>query len=455
MLKEKEARINAEIKRVMDFANKAKVEKRILSNGLTVIGVREETHAIIETEGEGLIIRETKDSPAADLALWVKSGQRHDPRKLPELAHLTEHMVVRGGTKLHTSKEMEEAYSALKVLLVANTNSTYTEYFSEPVSVHEKDLPVLLGLLSENVFAATLAENFDREKQNLKYELKSKRSPMADSIDRFIGARFEGRIGSLVGITSAIENISLQNVRGFYSTFYAPNNAILGIIGNIDSSVFDSVASAFSDFGAKEIPRIDLEVKKKEYRDSIEKIVVVPSIDYHIECFFPAPDRGCAELSVACMVLYNRLYGHSREGIKYFPYYIFGIGEIGFIGNKIHGPGLRHRIEYARKILEDEIKRISDGELTDEEMIESKEYVLQEMAKKNYSTEKRRLKTILGVEMGYDPSNILSSLLTVTKEGVAEAVQKYMNLAECFTVIYEPSIRAVKQAISRVFRSNE
>jgi len=423
MLRERESKVNAEIKRVLDFARKPKVEKRVLGNGLTLIAV----------EGE---------KPIFETILNVNAGYRHDPKGNPGVAHLTEHMVVTGGTHRHPCNEIHGAFSALGAHLVAYTNPTFTQYIFDQSRTFKTDTPALLETLSETIFEASFAENFGFEKGRMKREMEDKDCHLAKAMDLFLSSKYEGKVGSITYPKEMIDKISIDDIKRFYSSFYAPNNAVLGILGQIDAQTIDSASQILSSYSAKELKEEDLTVKEK----MAEKTVFVPSFGSHIGYFFPAPSQGDANISMACKILYNKLYSLKNIGVTYFPYYIPGPGEIGFIGMRMYGPGLKSkdRKEDVQTTIEEEIKGIGNGDLAEDEIIRAKEELLNEFYRAHYSSDTERLKTVLDAEAGCDRADVIAGLLTSTRESIATAVREHMSLKKVFKVIHEPTFRAIR-----------
>lgn len=194
-----------------------KFEEKILSNGLTVI-----THV-------------DKSTPLAVVNIMYKVGSRNEQPTRTGFAHLFEHLMFGG------SKHVPDYDKVLQNVGAENnafTNTDVTNYYiilgSENIETAlwvESDRMQYLNLDQKSLDTqkSVVIEEFKQRYLNVPYgDIWLKLRPMAYNVHPYQWAT----IGKDI---SHIQEATLQDVHDFHSKYYAPNNAILTISGNIDT----------------------------------------------------------------------------------------------------------------------------------------------------------------------------------------------------------------------------
>jgi zinc protease len=209
------------------------VLKATLSNGLRVIVVRNTIAPVVSTVMTYLV------------------GSRDDPASYPGMAHAQEHMLFRGTKNLSTS-ELGTLATALGGDFNAGTSDTITQYqFTVPVG----DLDAILRVEADRMRDVLDAQSqWENERGAIEQEVLSNES--APGSDFFREAEAVALAGSPydhhgVGTVSAFDKLTGPEIKSFYERWYAPNNAVFVVAGDVDPAAtlaqirarFDSIPS--------------------------------------------------------------------------------------------------------------------------------------------------------------------------------------------------------------------
>jgi zinc protease len=151
-------------------------------------------------------------------------------------------------------------------------------------TVYYEELPknqMNLGLFLESDRMRSLAitrENLDNQRQAVKEERRQSldNQPYARSDERLTELVFDNFAyhHSVIGSMEDLDTASVEDVRAFFRTYYAPNNAVIAIVGDIDAK--DTLARVQKYFGSisrQEAPKkVDLAEPemKAERRESMQ-----------------------------------------------------------------------------------------------------------------------------------------------------------------------------------------
>ena len=194
----------------------ANVTRATLDNGLRVVIIRDPLAPVATVETNYLV------------------GGNETPAGFPGMAHAQEHMAFRGCEDL-SADQIAAIYAQLGGFMDAETQQTITQYF---VTVPAKDLDVAL-----RVAAACMANVVDSQDQWLEERGAIEQEVARDlsnptykfirrlNHDLFTGTPYEE---DALGTKESFDKTTGQMLKEFYQKWYAPNNAILVITGDID-----------------------------------------------------------------------------------------------------------------------------------------------------------------------------------------------------------------------------
>jgi predicted Zn-dependent peptidase len=262
--------------------------------------------------GLRLIVAEDHLAPVVAINVWYDVGSKHEQPGKTGFAHLFEHVMFQGSRHV-TKAEHIALIQAAGGTMNGTTWLDRTNYF-ETLPSHQLDL----GLWLEADRMATLLdalsqENLDNQREVVKNEKRWSydNRPYGSWQEKLQAHLFPAEHPyhhSTIGSMADLDAASLDDVKAFFQTYYAPNNAVLSIVGDVDTdTVRASVEKYFGSIPANpSIPPIgDLSLPPtlgREIREVVKDRVPLP----RIYVGFRAPvygDRRLDALEVAGQIL--------------------------------------------------------------------------------------------------------------------------------------------------------
>jgi zinc protease len=213
------------------------VLKATLRNGLVVVIVRNTLAPVVST----------------DLSYLV--GSRDDPPDMPGLAHAQEHMMFRG-TKNLTTSELGTIATALGGDFNAQTSELTTQY---QFTVPSADLDAVLRIESDRMRGVLdLQSQWQNERGAIEQEVaRDEAAPGGDFFTDATAIAYKGTVYEHpgVGTKAAFDALTGPRLKAFWDRWYAPNNAVLVIAGNVDPArTLADVRAHFERIPEKTIP---------------------------------------------------------------------------------------------------------------------------------------------------------------------------------------------------------
>lgn len=190
-------------------------------------------------------------APVATTSLLYEVGSNDDT--IPGIAHATEHMMFRGTPEI-TSDQFATIATRIGAEYNAQTTNTYTRYyFTVPASY----VDVVLRLEADRMAHASIDQTaWKNERGAIEQEVKAHlASPLAKVLTETNQAYYGANspwARDTVGQIAGFQKMQASDIAAFYHTWYAPNNALLVVAGDVDPDAV--IASARRFFG--EIPPV-------------------------------------------------------------------------------------------------------------------------------------------------------------------------------------------------------
>lgn len=253
------------------------IEKYKLDNGLRVILSPDNT------------------LPVVAVYIVYDVGARSEEKGRTGFAHLFEHMMFEGSADVKKGEHMRYVESN-GGSFNGSTHPDYTNYFE---TMPSNKLAVALWLESDRMRSLAITpENLANQKEAVKQErrLSFDNQPYATAIvDKWPQLIFQNwqSSHSLIGSFEDLNAASVEDVSKFFKTYYAPNNAVLTIVGDIRiPEAKKLVQTYFGDIPSQPQPKapdlsepVSAAAKTDTYKDPLAKVpgVVVG---------YPGPTRG-------------------------------------------------------------------------------------------------------------------------------------------------------------------
>jgi zinc protease len=186
--------------------------------------------------GLRVIVSEDRTAPVVCVNLWYDVGSRHEPPGQTGFAHLFEHLMFEGSVHVAKTEHMR-LVQGNGGSLNATTNPDRTNYFETMPSEH---LELALWLEADRMgglVPALTQETLDNQREVVKNERRQRYEnvPYGDAWLRLLPLLYpEGHpyhhatIGSMDDLNAA----SLETFQAFHRKYYAPNNAVLTVVGD-------------------------------------------------------------------------------------------------------------------------------------------------------------------------------------------------------------------------------
>ncbi len=187
--------------------------------------------------GLTVVLLEDHSTPIVHLQLWYHVGSRDERKGRTGFAHLFEHMMFKGSKNVDPEAH-PSMISSVGGQSNAYTNEDTTVYWE---TVPAQYLPLILWLEADRMASLRIDENtFRTEREVVKEErrMRVENQPYGRLQELIYAHAFtvhpykHPTIGSMEDLEAA----SIEDVRGFYRSYYVPNNATLALVGDFDSA---------------------------------------------------------------------------------------------------------------------------------------------------------------------------------------------------------------------------
>lgn len=211
----------------------------------------------------GLRVQLAPDPSVPVIALHVayRVGSKDERKGLTGFAHLFEHMMFKGSENVGDGEHFYQIFTAGGVMN-GTTSADMTNYY-ETLPANQLEMALFLEADRMRSLAIT-QENLDNQRHAVQEErrLRLDNQPYGRSLERIGELLYDNfaykhsPIGSMEDLNAA----TLEDIEEFFETYYAPNNAVLTLVGDFDSKVALQLIEKY--FGSiprrADPPRVDL-----------------------------------------------------------------------------------------------------------------------------------------------------------------------------------------------------
>ncbi|MEE8394286.1 MAG: pitrilysin family protein, partial [Rhodospirillales bacterium] len=184
--------------------------------------------------------------PVVTHMVWYKAGSADDPPGKSGIAHLLEHLMFKGTNKLKPG-EFSEILARNGGQENAFTSRDYTAYYQ---SVAVDRLELVMEMEADRMTNLVLGgEDVETEKRVILEERRQRTDNNPGSIlaEHLSAALFLNHPyrRPIIGWQHEIEGLTLADALSFYRRWYAPNNAILTVAGDITAEELRPLAEKY------------------------------------------------------------------------------------------------------------------------------------------------------------------------------------------------------------------
>ena len=337
--------------------------------------------------GLRVLVLEDHRSPIVSVQVWYKVGSRNERPGATGLAHFLEHMMFKG-TPTHGKGEFARLVERNGGQDNAFTAQDVTSYF---VNIAADKVDLVLRLEADRMRHLLLdPKEIDSERQVVMEERRTRTEDDADGLlsEELSAIAFKAHPyrWPIIGWMEEINRINPPELRAFYDTYYVPNNAILAVVGDVQTpAVLARIREVFGGIPRGPAPPAVTAVEPPQIGE--RRVIVrkagaqlpIVSIAYHVPNH-ASPDAPALELLSTILSegrasrLYRKLVYEKRLALGAGGDYSYASVDpnlFWFYATPLPG----HTAEALERALLDEIELLKSEPVPDEELARAKNQI--------------------------------------------------------------------------------
>jgi zinc protease len=178
-------------------------------------------------------LAEDHSAPVVAVSVVYDVGSRNERAGLTGFAHLFEHMMFKGSQNVGDGEHFFQVFSNGGTMN-GTTNADITQYF-ETLPANQLELALFLEGDRMRSLAIT-QDKLDNQRHAVQEErrLRMDNQPYGKADERFGELMYDNFAykHSVIGSMADLNAASVEDVTRFFKTYYAPNNAVLSVVGD-------------------------------------------------------------------------------------------------------------------------------------------------------------------------------------------------------------------------------
>ncbi len=345
--------------------------------------------------GLQVVVVENRRAPVVTHMVWYRAGSADEHAGTSGIAHFLEHLMFKG-TETVPSGEFSKIVRANGGQDNAFTSWDYTGYYQ---TIARDRLELVMELEADRMVNLVLSEEDVATERKVILEERSSRTdnrPAALLGEQIRAALFMnhpyGR--PIIGWRHEMETLSREDALDWYRTFYAPNNAILVVAGDIDAEELRPLAEKY--YGVIPARELPPRVRPQEPVQHAPRQVELsdPKVQqpsWRRTYLAPSQIRGASEHSDALTVLAELLGGSANSRLytglvveqglavsvgAYYEPDSLDLGSFGFWGSPRPGGDPREDLAKIEAAIEAEIESLLQDGVSEDEVERAKKRLL-------------------------------------------------------------------------------
>jgi len=389
------------------------------------------------TNGIRVFLVEDRQYPTIDLRAMIKAGSIYEPGDKTGLAEITGRVLRTGGTETMTGDELDQMLETMGASIETGIGqgSGYVSF-----SLLKEDLDKGIDLLADILMHPA----FRQDKIELaKIEQRSYISRRNDDIWAITSREFDcliyGKDNPFARYPEYehINAITRNDIVALYKQYFHPNNIIFAAWGDFDAGELEQkLQAAFGAWPSAEITFPQVAEIEYDYKYTVN-FIPKPDVNQthiqmgHIGGLMNNPDYP-ALLIMNQILSYDRMFKvvRTQEGLTYAPW--------GSYGANYEYPGVfncgtqtkSQSTVYAIRLMLREVKRITEEEVTDEELARAKDSYLNSFVF-NFDSRAKIVNRLMTYAYYDYPLNFIEQIKDnvekVSKEDILRVAQKYLH----------------------------
>jgi len=410
--------------------------------------------------GLRVIIAEDHFAPVFSIDVTYNTGSANERKGRTGFAHLFEHMMFEGSRNVGKGEHMflVQNYGGS---MNGTTNEDRTTYFEE---LPKNQLDLALFLEADRMKALNITQaNLDNQRNAVQEErrLRVDNQPYGKSFEALDTLAFDSfpYHHSVIGSMEDLNAASIEDVKDFFRVYYAPNNAILTLVGDLDPKVtMEKVKKYFGDIPRQPAPPevnfTEPDHDKERVKTMQDPLARLPQViaAYNVPKGNTPDDYALQVLSQVLSTgrssrFYQHLVHDKQLALNAFGFMQVRKGPSLFYLFATPRPGVK--VEDLQKAMDDEIEAVKKDGITPEELAKVRTQILRQQIQTRSST------LFTSIQLGqytdyYNDPNLINTvydkLTAVTADQVKQVAQKYLVPAHRSVVITMPAARPAAAA---------
>jgi zinc protease len=403
--------------------------------------------------GLRVIISEDHYAPVYGIAVTYKVGSRDEREGRTGFAHLFEHMMFKGSENVGPGEHFYLVFTK-GGSMNGTTNNDRTLYF-EVMPKNQLDLGLFLEADRMRSLKIT-KENLENQRQAVKEErrLGIDNQPYGQAYEKMEELVYDNFAykHTVIGSMTDLDAASVGDVQQFFKTYYAPNNAVLALAGDLDpKETLTKVKKYFASIPRQESPKpVDLTEPEKtaerraKLDDKLARLTQL-TIAYRVP---PATSPGTRAISVGSQILgggeSSRLYQKlvkDKEVVS--SIFCFVDGRAGPSKLQIQAmirPGKTP--EEVEGLISEEIARFVSSPVTEKELERTRASILRGTVGPRESALFTAITLADDAALHNDPNRINTEYekrRSVTAAEIQKAAQAYLRTANRVVIVTQPA----------------
>ena len=392
--------------------------------------------------GLRVVLSPDRAVPVVSIAVYYDVGSRNEKEGRTGFAHLFEHMMFQGSENVPKAAHFQYIFNAGGTMN-GTTSTERTNYFETLPSNY---LPLAFWLESDRMRSLKVTqENLDNQRHAVQEEkrLRYDNQPYVTAFLRMNELIFSNPANahSTIGSMEDLDAATIDDVKEFFRIYYAPNNAVLTVVGDFDNDEARAlVEKYFANIPSQPMPP-PVDVSEPEAVAILEETFhdpLAPAPAFVLG--WKIPERRTREfyaLSLAGTLLFegdsSRLYQKLVKGDESVVSIEGGMderrGPSALYIFALPKPG--EEVTNIRKQIFDEIRRIATDGPTEAEMEKLRNSLCNDSVRGRQSTMYRAQRLAEFALYDSDPHLVDSELdhyLSISADDIKNAVARYVDV---------------------------
>ncbi len=211
--------------------------------GSTAKPMAGEVHEFTLDNGLQIIVKEDHRAPVVVSQIWYKVGASYEEAGKTGLSHMLEHMMFKGTAK-YPPGEFSRIMATNGASENAFTGTDYTAYFQ---TLEKSRLHISFEMEADRMRHLVLTEKeFAKERQVVTEERRTRTEdkPTSQTNEYFMATAYQTSPyhNPVIGWMSDIQNYTLADLKAWYQRWYAPNNATVVVVGDVEPQAVFALA---------------------------------------------------------------------------------------------------------------------------------------------------------------------------------------------------------------------